>query len=133
MGSSPTSGTTKSSCGVQICNWRGTTLIRALLLRVRECGSVAGVLLCTDGLAPYAKQALFVFREARPTHPVRRASRLVLPEGAMVAKVVKRYARHRVVELIRSVVRGAAAAVVERIVETQDRAEAVITPPTSSV
>jgi hypothetical protein len=60
VGSSPTSGTTQNYCRAQICNWRGTTLIRALLLRVRECGSVAGVLLCIDGLASYAKQAPFV-------------------------------------------------------------------------
>jgi hypothetical protein len=132
VGSSPTSGTTQNSCRAQICNWCGTTLIRALLMRVRECGSVAGVLLCIDGLASYAKQALFVFREARRTGRVGRASRLVLPDGVMVAKVVKRYARHRVVEVIRSVVRCAEAAVVGRIVATQGRAEAVITPPTSS-
>lgn len=91
------------------------------------------MLLCTDGLASYTKQALFVFREARRTLRVRRASRLVLPDGVMVAKVVKRYARHRVVQVIRSVVRAAEAAVVGRNVATQGRAEAVITPPTSSV
>jgi len=46
---------------------RDRPLIRALLLRVRECGSVAGVLLSTDGLVCYAKQALLVFREVRRT------------------------------------------------------------------
>lgn len=104
---------------------RDRELIRALLRRVRACGPVAAVLLCTDGLASYAKQALGIFREARRTGRAGRP-RLILPEGVMVAKVVKRYARRRVVEVLRSVVRGTEEAVVARIVATQGRAEAVI-------
>jgi hypothetical protein len=104
---------------------RDRELIRALLGRVRACGPVAAVLLCTDGLASYAKQALGIFREAWRTGRVGRP-RLILPEGVMIAKVVKRYARRRVVEVLRSVVRGTEEAVVARIVATQERAEAVI-------
>ena len=83
------------------------------------------MLLCTDGLASYAKQALGIFREARRTGRVGRP-RLVLPEGVMIAKVVKRYARRRVVEVLRSVVRGTEEAVVGRIVATRESAQAVI-------
>ena len=62
----------------------------ALLERVRACGSVAGVLfLCTDGLASYLKEALKLFREAIRTGRAGRP-RLVLPEGVMVAQVIKR-------------------------------------------
>jgi hypothetical protein len=111
--------------GGVVSSRRDRALIRALLSGVRACGSVAGVLLCTDGLASYAKQALSVFREARGTGRVGRP-RLVLPEGVMVAKVVKRYARRRVVEVIRSIVRGTEVAVRERLVATQRHASAVI-------
>ncbi len=104
---------------------RDRALIRTLLSGVRACGSVAGVLLCTDGLASYAKQALSIFREARRTGRVGRP-RLLLPEGVMVAKVIKRYARRRVVEIVRSIVRGTEVAVRERLVATQRHTSAVI-------
>lgn len=95
---------------------RDRRLIRALLWRIRECGSVAHILLCTDGLACYAKQALLIFREALRTGRVGRP-RLTLPEGVMVARVKKRYERRRVVEVLREVVRGAEATVQERLME----------------
>jgi hypothetical protein len=98
---------------------RDRQLIRALLWRIKECGSVAQILLCTDGLACYAKQALLIFREAwRSTGRVGRP-RLILPEGVMVARVKKRYERRRVVEVLREVVRGAEGAVQERLMETR--------------
>jgi hypothetical protein len=100
---------------------RDRQLIRALLWRIRECGSVAQILLCTDGLACYAKQALLIFREARRTGGVGRP-RLILPEGVMVARVKKRYERRRVVEVIR----GAEAAVQERLMGTQRSTTALI-------
>ena len=104
---------------------RDRALIRRLLERVRECGSVAAVLLCTDGLSSYAKQALKLFREARRTGR-RGRPRLVVPEGVMVARVIKRYARRRVVEIVREVVRGRQAAVQERLMETQRSVTALI-------
>ena len=93
---------------------RDRQLIRALLWRIRKCGSVAQILLCTDGLASYAKQALLIFREALRTGRGGRP-RLILPEGVMVARVKKRYERRRVVEVVREVVRGAEAAMQERL------------------
>src|SRR3712207_2874599 len=71
---------------------RDCRLIRALLWRIRACGSTMEILLCTDGLACYAKQALLIFREVRRTGRVGRP-RLILPEGVMVAKVKKRLRR----------------------------------------
>lgn len=104
---------------------RDRQLIRALLMRVRGCGSVAQILLCTDGLACYAKQALLVFREAWRTGRVGRP-RLMLPEGVMVARVKKRYERRRVVEVVREVVKGTEAAVQDRLMETQRSLTALI-------
>jgi transposase-like protein len=104
---------------------RDRQLIRALLWQIRACGSVAQILLCTDALACYAKQALLVFREAWRTERVGRP-RLMLPEGVMVARVKKRYERRRVVEVLREVVRGAEAAVQERLMETQHSVTALI-------
>ena len=104
---------------------RDRYLIRALLERVRTCGSVAGVLLCTDGLASYPKEALKLFREAIRTGKAGRP-RLVLPEGVMVGQVIKRYAKRRVKEVVRRVVRGTEALVQARVEQTQRRAEAVI-------
>jgi hypothetical protein len=46
---------------------RDRDLIRKLLLRVRACGCVKTVLLCTDGLSSYPKEALRLFREALHT------------------------------------------------------------------
>jgi hypothetical protein len=111
--------------GGVISHRRDRELIRALLMRVRACGSVGRILLCTDGLASYAKQALGIFREALRTGRVGRP-RLVLPEGVMVARVIKRYARRRVVGVLRSVVRGTEDAVRKRLVETQRHASALI-------
>ena len=104
---------------------RDRQLIGTLLWRIRECGSVAQILLCTDGLACYAKQALLIFREAWRTGRLGRP-RLMLPEGVMVARVKKRYERRRVVEVVREVVRGAEAAVQERLMETQRSITALI-------
>ena len=104
---------------------RDRLLIRALLWRIRACGSVTEILLCTDGLACYAKQALLIFRQALRTGRVGRPQ-LILPEGAMVARVKKRYERRRVVEVVREVVRGTEAAVRERLMGTQRSLTALI-------
>ncbi len=104
---------------------RDRQLIRALLWQIRACGSVAQILLCTDGLACYAKQALLIFREAWHTGRVGRP-RLMLPEGVMIARAKKRYERCRVVEVVREVMRGVEAAVQERLMETQRSLTALI-------
>lgn len=113
--------------GGEVSERRDRHLIRSLLSRVRACGagSVAGVLLCTDGLTSYPKEALRLFREAMRTGKVGRP-RLVLPEGVMVAQVIKRYAKRRVKEVVRRVVRGTEQAVRARVGQTQRSAQAVI-------
>jgi hypothetical protein len=104
---------------------RDGALIRSLLEQVRACGPVRAVLLCTDGLASYPKQARRVFRAPRRTGRVGRP-RLVLPDGLLVAQAIKRYARRRLVEVERRVVRGTAEAVAVALAATQGSATAVV-------
>ena len=104
---------------------RDRPLIRALLGRVRACGPTQAVLLCADGLSSYVSQARLVFREAVRTGQAGRP-RLVLPEGVMIAQTVKRYAKRRVVGVVRRVAQGTAAAVQARLVATQGSIAAVI-------
>jgi transposase len=84
---------------------RDRGLIRSLLERVRACGAFDALLLCTDGLSSYPKQALKVLREPLRTGKPGRP-RLLWPEGLMIAQAIKRYARRRVVEVVQRVVRG---------------------------
>lgn len=104
---------------------RDRELIRALLGRIAVCGSVRTILLCTDGLACYAKQALRLFREPLRTGRVGRP-RLLLPEGVMIAQIVKRYKRRRVIDVVRRVVAGAETTVQQRLMETQRSLTALI-------
>jgi hypothetical protein len=104
---------------------RDRDLIRALLSRVRACGLVRAVLLCTDGLASYPKAAIHLFREPFRTGRVGRP-RLILPEGVMIAQAVKRYAKRRVIGVVRRVVVGAGEAVAARLRETQGGSQTAV-------
>ncbi len=104
---------------------RDRGLIRTLLEGVRACGTFETLLLCTDGLASYPKQALKVF--SKPLRTGKRGRpRLLLPEGLMVAQAIKRYARRRVIGVLRRVVRGTEEAVEARLVCTQGSESALI-------
>lgn len=104
---------------------RDRDLIRALLSRVRACGLVRAVLLCTDGLASYPKAAIHLFREPLRTGRVGRP-RLILPDGVMIAQAIKRYAKRRVVGVVRHVVVGAGEAVAARLRATQGGSETAV-------
>ena len=104
--------------GSVISQHRDGQLIGGLLIRVRACGPVEKILLVTDGLSSYKSQALKVFREALHTGKVGRP-RLVLGTGVMIARVIKRYQRRRVVEVMRRVVAGSEAEVISRVIATQ--------------
>ena len=105
---------------------RDARLIRSLLERVWACGAKQALLLCTDGLLSYPKQAPRVFRvpehTGRSGHP-----RMLLPTGLLIAQMVKRSTQRRVVEIERRVVHGAEAAVAAPRCATQGAASAVIT------
>ena len=68
-------------------------------------GPLERILLVTDGLSSYKSQALKVFgsRFIAARSAVRG---LCWPAGVMIARVIKRYQRRRVVEVIRRVVVG---------------------------
>lgn len=104
---------------------RDGQLIRDLPIRVRRCGPIERLLLVTDGLAGYKSRAPHVFREPLHTGKVGRP-KLVLPAGVMIARVVKRCQRRRVVEVIREVVVGADAEVICRVIGTQRSVRALI-------
>jgi hypothetical protein len=108
---------------VQVQRDRG--LIRALLEGVRDCGAFDALLLSTDGLSSYPKQALSVLREPLRTGK-RGRPRLLLPEGLMVAQAIKRYARRRVIGVVGRIVVGTEEAVWARLICTQGSESAVI-------
>jgi hypothetical protein len=111
--------------GGVVSRHRDAGLIRELLRLVRACGPVEKVLLVTDGLASYKSQALKVFREPLYSAKVGRP-KLVVPSGVMIARVIKRCQRKRVVEVIRSVVLGSEAQVICRVIGTQRSMRALI-------
>jgi transposase-like protein len=104
---------------------RDGALIRALLERVRACGPVHAVLLCTDGLASYPSQARRLFRTAERTGR-RGRPRLALPAGLLIAQTIRRYTRRRVASVEHRVVRGTLDAVTATLVRTQGQVTAVI-------
>lgn len=104
---------------------RDRRLIGALLTRVATCGSVARVLLCSDGLVSYPRQAVRRFRQAIRSGR-RGRPRLVLSADVLIAQVVKRYAGRRIREVERRIVRGSATAVTAVLTATQGKATAVI-------
>lgn len=104
---------------------RDRELIRSLLELIRECAPVEHILVVTDGLASYKSQALKVFRRPLRSGKVGRP-RLVLAEGVMVGRVIKRYQRKRVVEVVREVVCGAKAEVISRVIGPQRSLRALI-------
>ncbi len=104
---------------------RDRGLIRAALLRVRAAGAVTALLLCTDGLISYPRQALRCFRQ-----PVRTGGRgrprLILPPGVLIAQAIKRYTKRRVRAVERRIVRGNATAVATVLTVTQGKMTAVV-------
>jgi hypothetical protein len=84
---------------------RDLPLITTLVQLVRSCASSLASLVCVDGLASSVTAFLRVFR-----HPVRTGCRgrprLGLEQGLLLGQMGKRYARRRVVNIERRVIRG---------------------------
>jgi hypothetical protein len=111
--------------GGMISHHRDRELVRGLLIQVRSCGPVERVLLVTDGLSSYKSQALKIFTEPIRTGKAGRP-KLVLAAGVMVARVIKRSRRKRVVEVVREAVQGTQVAVISRVIGTQRSMVALI-------
>lgn len=89
---------------------RDMPLIQRLLARVRHCAARCPLLVCTDGLSAYIRAIRETFRD-----PVRTGQggrpRLRPWRNVLIAQVVKRYERRRVVETDRRIVDGTPARV----------------------
>ena len=97
---------------------RDGALVTRLLERVRACAASRALLLCVDGFAAYVGAARTVFREPVCTGK-RGRPRLVLPEGFLLAQVVKSRQGRRLAEVTRRVVVGTEDAVARVIAATR--------------
>ena len=89
---------------------RDLPLIRRLIARVRACALQRAILFCTDGLCTDLRAMRETFRDAVRTgaHGRPRCRRW---RSLLIAQVVKRYEKRRVVDVERRIVQGSAARV----------------------
>ncbi len=97
---------------------RDGALVTRLLERVRACATNRALLLCVDGFAAYVGAARAVFRAPVYTG-MRGRPRLALPEGFLLAQVVKSHKGRRLAEVTRRVVVGTEAAITRAILATR--------------
>ena len=96
--------------GGEVSAQRDMTLIRRLIERVRRCAAHRPLLFCTDGLVSYIRAIRETFRDPVQTGQDGRP-RLRPWRHVLIAQVVKRYERRRVVETERRIVDGTPAQV----------------------
>jgi transposase-like protein len=96
--------------GGEVSEQRDMTLIRRLIERVRRCAAHRPLLFCTDGLVSYIRAIRETFRDPVQTGQGGRP-RLRPWRHVLIAQVVKRYERRRVVETERRIVDGTPAQV----------------------
>jgi len=104
--------------GGAVSRARDGALVTRLLERVRACATSRALLLCVDGFAAYVGAARTVFREPVCTGK-RGRPRLALPEGFLLAQVVKSRQGRRLAEITRRVVVGTEEAVTRVIAATR--------------
>jgi len=97
---------------------RDGALVTRLLERVRACAASRAILLCVDGFSAYVGAVRAVFRE--PVYTGKRGRpRLLLPDGFLLAQVVKSHQGRRLAEVVRRVVVGTEEAVARAMVATR--------------
>ena len=94
----------------EVSEHRDLPLVRRLIERVRACALPRALLFCTDGLCTYIRAIRETFRDAVRTG-ARGRPRLHRWRSLLIAQVVKRYEKRRVVEVRRRIVQGSAARV----------------------
>jgi len=94
----------------EVSEQRDMTLIRRLIERVRRCAARRPLLVCTDGLVSYIRAIRETFRDPVYTGQGGRP-RLRPWRHVLIAQVVKRYERRRVVDTERRIVDGTPARV----------------------
>src|SRR5919202_3727648 len=96
--------------GGEVSEQRDMTLIRRLIERVRRCAAHRPLLFCTDGLVAYIRAIRETFRD--PVHTGKGGRPRLRPwRNVLIAQVVKRYERRRVVETERRIIDGTPARV----------------------
>jgi len=96
--------------GGEVSEQRDLPLIRRLSERVRRCAARRPLLICTDGLVSYIRAIRETFRD--PVHTGTGGRPRLRPwRNVLIAQVVKRYERRRVVETERRIVAGTPARV----------------------
>jgi transposase-like protein/IS1 family transposase len=94
----------------EVSEQRDMPLIRRLIERVRACALHRPLLFCTDGLCSYIRAIRETFRE--PVHTGQGGRPRLRPwHNVLIAQVVKRYERRRVVETDRRIIDGTPARV----------------------
>ena len=96
--------------GAEVSEQRDMTLLRRLIERVRRCAAHRPLWFCTDGLGSYSRAIRETFRDPVQTGQGGRP-RLRPWRHVVIAPVVKRYERRRVVETERRMVDGTPARV----------------------
>src|SRR2546426_2582991 len=91
--------------GGEVSEQRDMPLIRRLIERVRRCAARRPLLVCTDGLVSYIRAIRETLRDPVHTGTGGRP-RLRRWRHVLIAQVVKRYERRRVVETERRLVDG---------------------------
>src|SRR5207237_7058354 len=101
---------TRLGRGGTVSAQRDMTLIRRLIERVRRCAAHRPLLLCTDGLCASIRAMRETFRD--PVHTGTGGRPRLRPwRNVLIAHVVKRYERRRVVDTERRIVDGTPARV----------------------
>ena len=96
--------------GGEVSEQRDMPLIRRLSERVRRCAARRPLLLCTDGLVAYIRAIRETFRD--PVHTGMGGRPRLRPwRHVLIAQVVKRYERRRVVATDRRIIDGTPARV----------------------
>jgi transposase-like protein/IS1 family transposase len=96
--------------GGEVSEQRDMPLIRRLIERVKRCAARRPLLVCTDGLVSYIRAIRETFRE--PVHTGQGGRPRLRPwRNILIAQVIKRYERRRVVETERRIVDGTPARV----------------------
>src|SRR5256884_6493779 len=96
--------------GGEVSEQRDLPLIRGLIERVRRCAAHRPLLVCTDGLCSYIRAIRETFRD--PVHTGKGGRPRLRPwRNVLIAQVIKRYERRRVVETERRISDGTPARV----------------------
>jgi transposase-like protein len=96
--------------GGEVSEQRDMPLIRRLIERVRRCAAHRPLLVCTDGLCSYIRAIRETFRD--PVHTGTGGRPRLRPwRHVLIAQVIKRYERRRVVETERRMIDGTPARV----------------------